>query len=101
MPGAVDRGADIGDAAGGAGGGFVVDDHHRLDGVRGIVREPGFDLRGVGATTPIAGNEIDLDPEARRHLTPQGREVTGLHHQHLVARRQRVDDCGLPGARPR
>ena len=62
--------------------------------------EPGFDLGGVGAATPVAGNEIDLDPEAARHLAPQGRKVAGLHHQDLVAGRKRIDDRGLPGACP-
>ena len=37
MSGPVDRGADVADTAGGAGRGLVVDDHHRLDRVRGIL----------------------------------------------------------------
>ena len=64
MSGPVDRGADVGDTAGDAGRGLVMDDHHRLDRVCGILCKPGLDLGGVGAATPIAGNEIDLDAEA-------------------------------------
>ena len=37
-------------------------------------------------------------PHRSRHLPPQRGEMAGLDHQHLVARRQRVDDRRLPGA---
>ena len=47
---------------------------------------------------PVARNEIDLNAPARRHLLPQRGEVAGLDHQHLVARRQRIDDRRFPGA---
>ena len=47
---------------------------------------------------PVAGQELDLEPELRRHLLPQRREVAGLDHQHAVAGRQRVDQRRLPRA---
>ena len=100
MSGPVDRGADVGDAACGAGRRLVMDDHHRLDRVCGILCEPGLNLGRISAAAPITGNEINLDPKAARHLAPQSRKVAGLHHQDLVARRKRIDDRGLPGACP-
>ena len=83
----VDRGANLADPAGDAGGGLVVHHHHRLDGVLGILRQPGLDRRGVGAVAPIARHEVDLDAPACRHVSPQRGEMAGLDHQHLVARR--------------
>jgi hypothetical protein len=50
---------------------------------------------------PVARHEVDLNAPARRHLPPQRREVAGLDHQHLVTRRQRIDDRRFPSARPR
>jgi hypothetical protein len=78
-----------------------VHHHHGLDRMRGVLRELGLDRGGIGAVAPVAGHEVHLDTPARRHLPPQGGEMAGLDHQHLVARRERVDDRGLPGARPR
>ena len=39
-----------------------------------------------------------LQAELLRHVLPQRRELAGLHHQHAVAGRQRVDQRRLPGA---
>ena len=94
----VDRGADVADPAGDAGGGLVVHHHHRLDGVLRILRQLRLDRGGVGAVAPVARHEIHLDAPARRHLPPQRGEMAGLDHQDLVARRQRVDDRRFPGA---
>ena len=69
--------------------------------MRRVLRQPGLDIRGIGAVAPVAGQEVDLDAPARRHLPPQGGEMAGLDHQYLVAGRERVDDRGLPGARAR
>ena len=56
MPGAVDRGADLGDAAGRAGRGLVVDDHHGLDRVRAYPRASCASISGgIGAAAPVAG----------------------------------------------
>jgi DNA-binding GntR family transcriptional regulator len=79
-------------------GSLVVHDHYGLDGVRRIPCQPGLDIGGIGAVAPVTRHEIDLDAPARRHLPPQRREMAGLNHQHLVARRQRIDDRRLPGA---
>ncbi len=75
-----------------------MDHHHRLDGVCGVLAEPRLDRGGVGAMAPVARHELDVDAPARRHVAPQRGEVAGLDHQHLVARRQRVDDRRLPRA---
>ena len=98
MTDAVHHRANVADTAGSAGRGLVVNDHHGLEHVRCVPRQSRFDLSRVGTAAPIAGNELDVDAPARGHLPPQGGEVTGFHHQHLVARRQRVDDGSLPGA---
>ena len=52
----------------------------------------------IGATAPIARNEVDVELELLRDAAPQHGELAGLGHQHLVAGRQHVDDRGLPGA---
>ncbi len=59
--------------------------------------------RGIDAVAPVARQQLDLEPEAPRHLVPQAREMAGLGHQHAVARRERVDQRRLPrpGARGR
>ena len=54
------------------------------------------DLRRIDAVPPVAGHELDIEPEPARHLPPQRREMPGLEHQHPVARRQRVDQRRLP-----
>src|SRR5579872_4013263 len=73
MIGAIERFADIewmGDAAGRS---LIVDDQHGLDFVGTIGGELRLDRRDIGAAPPIGG-------------------------QHLVARRQRIDDGRFPGA---
>ena len=90
--------ADLADPAGRPGRGLVVDDHHGLDCMHFVLRQLLFDRRGIGAAAPVAGQEIDLDAPAPGHVVPERGEMPGLDHQDPVARRQRVDDCGLPGA---
>ena len=62
-----------------------------------------LDQRRIDAVPPVARHELDFEPEPRRHLPPQGREMAGLEHQHPVARRQRVDSAAshapVPGRR--
>ena len=82
-----------------AGGGLVVDHHHGLDRLGPVLGQDRLDLGRIDAAAPVAGDELDLDAPARRHLPPQGGEVAGLEHQHPVAGRERVDDGRLPGAR--
>src|SRR5690348_1590410 len=92
----VDRRANFRDAAGDAGRGLVVDDADRLDAMLAVGRELLAQLRRIDAMPPIAGDELDVEPEPRRHLAPQGGEMPGLDHQYPVARRQGVDERGLP-----
>ncbi len=98
VPCRVDRLADRADPAGDAGRGLVVDHHHGLDLVAGVGREPLLHRLRRNAVPPVPGYELDLEGELAGHLLPEGGEVPGLEAQHLVARRQRVDQRGLPGA---
>ena len=81
-----------------AGRRLVVDGHHRLERVRAILGELGLDERRVHAAAPVAGHELDHEPELLGHRPPERGEVAGLEHQHAVARRQRVDEGGFPRA---
>ena len=47
-----------------------MDDAHGFDGVRGIGGEAGFDRRGIGAVTPVAGDEFGFEAEAQREVFP-------------------------------
>ena len=98
MTGGIDRLADFGDRGQRAGRGLVMQDADRLDLLGLVVAQPGFDRFWVGAVAPVAGDEFGLEADAISHFLPQRRELAGLDHQHLVARRQRVDERGFPGA---
>src|SRR5882757_4882853 len=76
----VDRGADLGDAAGDAGRGLIVHDAYRLDPMLAVCGELLGDLRRIDAMPPIACDELDVEPEPGRHLPPQCREMAGLEH---------------------
>ena len=90
MTSAVDRLADLCDTAGNPRRGFVVHDAHRLDSVLLVGGKLLLDQCRIDAVPPIARYEFDFEPEPRRHLTPQGREVPSLEHQNPVAGRQGV-----------
>ena len=68
-----------------------------------IRAQPGIDDRRIDAVAPVAGHEIDLEAQPRRHIAPERRKVAGLEHEHAVAGGERVHQCGLPraGARRR
>ncbi|MNV16719.1 hypothetical protein D3C71_1074880 [compost metagenome] len=99
--GAVDRGAHGGDVAGDAGGRFVMHDTHRLDAVLRVFGQARTDHGGVNGMAPVAFHVIHLQPQAPCQLLPQAGEVAGFHHQHAVARRQRIDQRRFPRARAR
>jgi hypothetical protein len=99
----VERAAHGRDIAGDAGGGLVVADQHRLDAPRLVTFEragEGLDRR---ALAPGDIDRLDLDAVALAEIDPEMRELAIARRQHLVARRQRVGDRGLPapGARRR
>src|SRR5215469_4248373 len=96
VAGSVDRGADLGDAAGNPGRGLVVHDANRLQAMRSVGGQLLFDDRRVDTVPPVAGYELYLKPEPARHLVPQAREMPGLEHDHSVARRQCVRKRRLP-----
>ena len=52
---------------------------------------------GLDSLAPVTGDEVHVQAELGGHLRPQGGEMTGVEGQHAVARRQRVDERGLPG----
>ena len=98
MAGGVEGGAHRPDAARHPGGGLVVHDRHRLDGVIAILGESRLDPCRIGAGAPVAFQDLGLQAESPRHRRPQRREVPGLAHQHRVAGRERVHERRLPGA---
>ena len=98
MSGLVHRAPDRRDVAGHAGRGLVVDDGDGLDRVAAVRRQLLSDEGGIDAVAPIAGNEVDLEPELHGHVAPERGELAGFDHQHRVAGRQRVDERRLPGA---
>ncbi len=98
MIGAVEGFTDFERMRDAAGRGLVVHDHHGLDLVLAIGGELRLDLLDIGAAAPIGRQELDVELEFFGNAAPQHRELAGLGHQHLVARRQRVDDRGFPGA---
>src|SRR5215813_2238925 len=75
-----------------------MDDPHCLDGMCFVLRQPRFRLGGCCAATPVSGNIIHLYSHAPDNVAPQIGEVSGLKHQHAIARRKSVDDSGFPGA---
>lgn len=90
--------AEVGDPAGDAGRGFVVDDADGLEGVGGVRGEPAGEFLRRGSVTPVARHRGDIEAESLRHVLPEGGEVPGLEAQHLVAGAEGVDEGGLPGA---
>ncbi len=97
VSGAVDRLPDCVDTRGDAGRRLVVHGEHGLEGVRAVLGQFRLDERGIDAAAPVAGNEIDHEAEPFGHRAPQRGEMSGLEHQHAVARRQRIDERRLPG----
>ncbi len=98
MAGGVDRLADFRDRSQRAGRGLVVQNADRLDLFILVLTQPRFHRLRIGALAPVGGDELGLQAETLRHLLPQRGELAGLHHQHLVAGRQRVDQGAFPGA---
>src|ERR1700738_5034342 len=50
---------------------------------------------GANAVAPLAGNDLDGEPEPLGERAPQRGEMPGFERQHRVARRQRVDQAGF------
>ena len=86
---------------GDAGRRLAVHDRNRLDLLFAIVDEPRVHSLRIDAVAPVARHELDAQPQPRRHVAPQRREMAGLEHQHGVAGRQRVDERRFPGASTR
>jgi hypothetical protein len=62
MADAIDRLADLGDAARHPGRGLVVDEHHRLDGAGGVLREAGLDRAGSAPRRQSPGRRSTSSP---------------------------------------
>ena len=91
--------ADLGDPAGHAGRGLVVDDADGLDLVGGVGGAAAPRSRsGSAPWRQSPGTNSTSRPEPRGHLPPERGEVAGLEREHPVAGRQRVDQRRLPGA---
>src|SRR6266566_3030674 len=97
MPGAVHRRPDQRDLAGAPGGRLVLHDRDRLDLVPRIRGQVLVDLGHLDTLAPVTGDEDHVQAELPGHLRPQASEMPGVEGQHAVARRQRVDERGLPG----
>src|SRR5579863_7482623 len=78
-----------------------MDDTHGFERMRLVLAQPCFDGSRISAGSPVARNELRLDAEPNGHVLPEHREMPGLNHQDPVARRKRVRECSLPGARSR
>ena len=98
MGGTVDRVAYGGDVGDDTGRRFVVNDADGLDRAFLVGRKLRFDSRCIRAVTPIAGKELDDKSDPLGEALPKRREMSGLGHQHVITRRQRVDECGFPCA---
>src|SRR6266851_3936769 len=98
MPGAVDRRPYHRDLAGAPGGRLVLDDGDRLDLVPRVLGQLLVDLARPYALAPVTGDNVYIQAQLPGHLRPQRGEMPGVESKHAVARRQRVDERGLPGA---
>lgn len=78
-----------------------MDDAHRLDAMRAVLGEHGFDLLGIDRRSPIAGKKQHIEAQPLGHRLPQRGEVAGFHHEHPIARRERVHKRCLPRPRAR
>ncbi len=98
MAGRVHRLANVRDRGETAGRGLVVQHADRLDLLVGVLAQMLLDRRRIGAHAPVGLDELGLEAELLRHVLPQRGELAGLHHQHAVAGRERVDQRRFPGA---
>ena len=89
----------LGDAARDAGRGLVVDDHDGADRRGAVGREAlAHDRSGSTPWRQSPGTNSTSRPRRSASVAPQRREVAGLEREHAVARRERVDERGLPRA---
>ena len=88
--------ADFRDFACSSGGSFVVHHHHSFILVLSVIRQTCFDVRNHRACPPSARQIIDVNSKSLSNLPPQAREMSGLKHQHPVARREGIDDGRFP-----
>ena len=58
---------------------------HRLDAMAAVLGKARFEIGGVDAVAPIAGDIVDIEAEALGKVAPQHAEVPGLVHQDAVA----------------
>ncbi len=72
--------------------------HHRFDQAIAVTGEFRRHRWCVNAMPPIAWQIIDDQPKLLGQVAPQRREMTCLHHENVVAGRERINDRGLPGA---
>src|SRR2546428_499988 len=98
MAGGIDGAAQVADAGGNPGRGFVVHYAYRLEALPGVGAQALLDRVRIGAVAPVGRQEFDLQPELRRHLLPQAGEVARFGHQHAIAGRQAVHQGSFPRA---
>jgi hypothetical protein len=98
VAGVIHRAAHRGDIRHRAGGRLVVDDAHRAVRPFAIAPQQARDLTRIGAVTPVALDDIDVETEAARDLDPVERELSGFGHEHAVARAHRIGERCFPAA---
>ena len=83
----IDGLADKRNAAGRAGGGFVVHHADCLDRVGLVFAQFGLERCRIGAAAPVGRDELGDDTQLGRHLVPQRGELAGLEHDYAIAGR--------------
>jgi hypothetical protein len=101
MPRGVDRLAHFVDPRSRSRRSLVVHDADRLDRMARVFAKPALDPLRIDAAAPIGADEFGPQAQSRRHVLPQGGEMSRLIHENGVARGKQIGERGLPGARPR
>ncbi len=79
-----------------AGGCIHMHRQHRLDLVRGVLRQNFGDPVNVKRGLLAEFRNFASDPQRLRHAGPTVRKLPRGRHQHCVAFAQRIDQCSLP-----
>jgi hypothetical protein len=80
---------------------FVVDDQQGSDVVPAVLAESRFERVRIDAVPPVARHDLDVEPEPARDLHPVPGKLPNVESEDTIARRQRIDQGGFPGAAAR
>ena len=73
-----------------------MDHTDRFNLMRLILGQICLDLIRVRPTAPVAFDKFRLEPQLVCELFPKRGKMPRFKHQHTIAGRQRIDQCGLP-----